>query len=51
VLDELQRDAERVLTMRALITRQRAQDAPCATIQRVGSIRDFEAVLVVLRAL
>jgi hypothetical protein len=33
------------------MTRQHAQDAMCATIDDGGSIRDFEAVLVVLGAI
>jgi hypothetical protein len=50
VLDDLLRDTERELEMRPLIVRQRAQDAMCATIERVGSIRDSKGHARVLRA-
>jgi hypothetical protein len=51
VLDGLRRDAERELAMRAGIVRQRAQDAMCATIEGVGSIRDSKALARVLSAI
>jgi phosphoribosyl-dephospho-CoA transferase len=51
VLDGLALGAERVLARRALITRQRAQDAMSATIEVAGSIRDFKVVRVALDAI
>jgi hypothetical protein len=50
VLDDLEGDARRVMANRVLISRQRAQDAMCVTIEGLGSICDFGAVVLVLRA-
>jgi hypothetical protein len=50
VVDGLRGEAQRGLAMRAPIARQRAQDALCATIEGVGSIRDPKCLARVLRA-
>jgi hypothetical protein len=50
VLDEVHRAAEPELENRLLIAHHRAQDAMCATIERVGSIRDSKGRARVLGA-
>jgi hypothetical protein len=50
VLDDLAGDASRTSGMCVLITRQRAQDALCATGGGVGSIRDSKGVARALSA-
>jgi hypothetical protein len=50
VLDDLEGDARRVMANRVLISRQRAQDAMCATIEGLGSICDSRGLARAPRA-